>query len=372
MAEFASAAPPLGGETGWPAFVWLAGLLEGEGTFLKPAPSCPCSPIISCRMTDLDIVELVAAAFGTSVQACDKGPYRTEYAATIRGSRAVRLMRLLRPMMGVRRRAAIDRALANYSPPVRKLNFDDAESIRRRYEDGERIASIARSYQVAWHTIEAILDYRMYPIRERFLWRELSGVIRGATAAGTGLSWAELYWLAGWLEGEGSFGKPPPSSHRRPRISGSSCDKDVIDEVARLLRVKPGRKADRRKNWTPIWRVLLQGGRAITLMQAMAPVMGSRRRGQIERAVDAASKAGALLGWHENLPNRISSDDEVLGLACISWRRRDSNSGVRSRTIGFYRYSRRFDLAPRPPLPAGDAGEPSPFDFPRRSGRAAR
>ena len=38
---------------------------------------------------------------------------------------------------------------------------------------------------------------------------------------------------------------------------------------------------------------------------------------------------------------------------------------------GLYRYSRRFDLALRPPQPAGDAGEPSPFDFPLRPGRAA-
>ena len=40
-------------------------------------------------------------------------------------------------------------------------------------------------------------------------------------------------------------------------------------------------------------------------------------------------------------------------------------------TNSVYRYSRRFDLAPRPPLPAGDAGEPSPFDFPWRSGQSA-
>lgn len=315
MKRFARAAPPLGGECGWPALLWLTGLLEGEGTFLKPVPSSPGSPIISCRMTDLDVVELVAAAFGTSVQANDKGPYRTEYAATIRGSRAAELMTLLRPMMSRRRQVAIDRALDGYSPPERKLSFDDAEAIRRRHEDGERIASIARSYQVAWHTIEAIVDYRIYPMRERFLWMELSGVVRGATAAGTGLSWAELYWVAGWLEGEGSFVRPPPSSPKRPRISGSSCDRDVINEVARLLRVKPGRKPDTRKEWAPLWRVLLVGGRAITLMQAIAPVMGTRRRRQIERAIDAAASAGAVLGWHERFPNRPKTDDEFLGLA---------------------------------------------------------
>jgi hypothetical protein len=42
-----------------------------------------------------------------------------------------------------------------------------------------------------------------------------------------------------------------------------------------------------------------------------------------------------------------------------------------AKTNGVYRYSRRFDLALQPPRPAGDAGEPSPFDFPWRSGQAA-
>ncbi len=304
MGTFANAAPPLGGENGWPAFVWLAGLLEGEGTFLRPMPSSPRSPVISCRMTDVDVVELVAAAFGTSIQANDKGRNRTEFAATIRGSRAVELMTALRPMMSDRRQAAMDRALEGYSAPIHKLSFDLAEQIRKRHDEGETVSSLARSFRVARQTIHPILDYRYYPVRERFCWRELSGVIRGGTAAGTGLTWAELYWLAGWLEGEGSFVRPPPSSPRGPRIHGSSCDRDVIQEVARLLRVKPRIDRKRREQWTPIWRVMLAGGRAITLMQALQPTMGKRRRGQIRSSIAAAERAGAVLGWHEDLPAR--------------------------------------------------------------------
>lgn len=302
MVTFARAAPALGGERGWPAFVWLAGLLEGEGTFLTPPPSGPGYPLISCRMTDLGVIELVAAAFGTSIQAIDKGRYRTEFAATLKGSRAVELMRLLRAMMGARRQGAIDRALEGYSAPTYKLNFDLAEQIRRRYEEGETVSSLARCFKVARPTIRRILRYRIYPVRERFLWRELSGVVRGGTAVGTSLSWAELYWVAGWLEGEGSFIRPPPSSPRSPRISAQTVDRDVIDEVGRLLRVKPlptDRARSRERGWSDSWRVTLVGGRAITLMQAIRPIMGPRRKGQIDRAVATATKAGALAGWHE-------------------------------------------------------------------------
>src|SRR5215207_1825287 len=99
MARFANAGPELGGEGTGPVVFWLAGLLEGEGSFLKPIPSNPGRPIISCRMTDRDVVELVAAAFGSSVQANDKGRHRTEFAALVRGARAAQLMRVMRPMM---------------------------------------------------------------------------------------------------------------------------------------------------------------------------------------------------------------------------------------------------------------------------------
>jgi hypothetical protein len=68
---------------------WLAGLLEGEGTFLRPPPSMPNCPIVACRMTDRDVVERVAACFGTKVVTIERGKYRTEYAATLKGAGAV-------------------------------------------------------------------------------------------------------------------------------------------------------------------------------------------------------------------------------------------------------------------------------------------
>jgi hypothetical protein len=299
MSKFARAAPPLGGERGWPAFAWLAGLLEGEGTFLAPPPSGPRYPLIACRMTDLDVVELVAAVFGTSVQASDKGQHRTEFATKLKGSRAVELMRALRPLMSARRQAAIDRAVRDYSPPEHKLSFDAAEEIRRRNDDGETAASLARAFQVSHPTIRAVLRGDIYPVREVFPWRPITWVIRGATAAGTGLSWKELYWLAGWLEGEGSFVRPPPSSPRSPRVAGGTSDRDVAEEVARLLRVRPSLVRKRRDHWSEHWRFMLRGGRAITLMQAIKPTMGKRRQGQITAAIDRARDAGGVLGWHE-------------------------------------------------------------------------
>lgn len=43
---------------------WLAGLLEGEGSFLKGPPSAPRYPVLSLQMTDEDVVARVAAMLG--------------------------------------------------------------------------------------------------------------------------------------------------------------------------------------------------------------------------------------------------------------------------------------------------------------------
>jgi len=45
---------------------WLAGLLEGEGSFLKPAPCEPKHPRVALCMTDFDIVMRAANLFGVN------------------------------------------------------------------------------------------------------------------------------------------------------------------------------------------------------------------------------------------------------------------------------------------------------------------
>jgi hypothetical protein len=196
---------------------WLAGLLEGEGTFLCPPPSMPNCPIVACRMTDRDIVERVAAYFGTKVMTIDKGRYRTEYAATVKGSRAMKFMADVRALMGDRRQQAIDAAMLNYVPPRRKLDFEAAELIRQRYMEGESVSSLARAYQVRPQTIRPVLRGKLYASAPPTPWRKEAQRLPQLVPP-VGISQAELHWLAGWLEGEGSFMAPAPSDPRRPRI----------------------------------------------------------------------------------------------------------------------------------------------------------
>jgi len=160
MAVFANAIAGADPSSASLGLAWLAGLLEAEGTFLRPPPSMPDCPIVACRMTDLDVVERVAAQFGTAVMTNDKGKYRTEFAAVLKGAGAAALMSDIRRLMGRRRKAAIDAAIADYCPPSRKLDFATAQEIRRRFAAGNSVASLAHTYDVARQTIYPILQNR--------------------------------------------------------------------------------------------------------------------------------------------------------------------------------------------------------------------
>ncbi len=99
---------------------WLAGLLEGEGCFsVNRSASINAYPVISMQMCDEDSVSRAARLLG-GLNVHRAEPSRPEWRPTfklgITGDLAARWMRTLRPLMGSRRQAAIDVALAAYAP----------------------------------------------------------------------------------------------------------------------------------------------------------------------------------------------------------------------------------------------------------------
>lgn len=98
--------------------LWLAGLLEGEGSFCAPSPSKPHYPFISLAMTDRDVVGRVAAMLETSVRVVQpqKSGWKVQYRMLLRGRRAGVFMWKLYPLMGQRRQAQIVRALTLSRP----------------------------------------------------------------------------------------------------------------------------------------------------------------------------------------------------------------------------------------------------------------
>lgn len=100
----------------------------------------------------------------------------------------------------------------------------------------------------------------------------------------------ELGWLAGILEGEGSFSKGPPSKPRMSRIQMQTTDEDVISRVARILGVRYCKIADRTdtglRQTKSAFHVQLRGSRAVAWMRQLRPLMGQRRQQQIDAAIE--------------------------------------------------------------------------------------
>ncbi|MDX2162144.1 MAG: hypothetical protein SF162_12520 [bacterium] len=138
---------------------WLAGLLEGEGSFKPSPPSAPNTPAISVMMTDEDIIARVAAIFGTKyhvIKPRQEGA-KIPYAVNLKGFKAYTLMRQLYPLMSKRRQAQIDRALRDYTPnPLRHTTEAQVRDIKSRLAKGEAMIDIARTLGIHYEIIRSI------------------------------------------------------------------------------------------------------------------------------------------------------------------------------------------------------------------------
>jgi hypothetical protein len=126
--------------------LWLAGLLEGEGSFLAGGPACPGVPRIAVEMTDEDVVARVAKAFGVSYFpiASRSERWKSTYRTQVRGESAVRLMQAIRPSMGNRRQGQIDRALACWNPQKHRVRPEDEDQILRLVREGKSYRETGR------------------------------------------------------------------------------------------------------------------------------------------------------------------------------------------------------------------------------------
>lgn len=97
---------------------------------------------------------------------------------------------------------------------------------------------------------------------------------------------ANVAWLAGLLEGEGSFTLSHPNSpDRRPqlRVALKMKDKDVVERAAALF---PSGSAviaapDSRENKSDCWAKSWNGADAAFVMDCILPYMGQRRSAKI-------------------------------------------------------------------------------------------
>ena len=267
---------------------WLAGLLEGEGSFLKGPPSRPRCPILQLAMTDSDIVARVADLFGRRVFRSDRGVdlgFKPAYLTALKGAGAAQLMAAVRPLMGARRQTQIDGVLATpHAQRVRWLHpggrcstdgCDGRVSVRglcrRHYRQwwkdrrqGRRARVLPRDPSPRIDAREVVDLMALEPTDDR-----------------------AVAWLAGLLEGEGTFGH----SGGYPRIAVEMCDHDVLARAARILGGCPvypvNDPTGRERGWSQTYTITVAGSRAADLMRLLRPLMGIRRCVAIESALAA-------------------------------------------------------------------------------------
>ena len=197
-------------------------------------------------MTDRDVVVRVAEIFHRVVVATrPRQPHhKIPFVTTIKGAPAARMMRVLAPLMSPLRRAQIEKALRDYRPVRRSTSVLDE-----------------------WLT------------------------------AGSELGWeaadreARMAWLAGLLEGEGSFISAGFDGHHYPQVQMTMCDRYVLDRAmslmpsSRIYTIKDERAVER--GWSQAWMVRVSGAPAALVMKTVLRWMGSRRTNAIDRSLAA-------------------------------------------------------------------------------------
>lgn len=152
---------------------WLAGLWEGEVTFMPGPPSRHHKPVMLLRMTDQDVVERAASLMERAVFEVRRRAqkhYKRVYGISLRGKCAALWMAKLRSWMGKRRQCQIDRALACYvercdngNATKPKLSRKQAARIRRRWAAGNyTLRGLGKLYGVSQVAIFRIVHNESY------------------------------------------------------------------------------------------------------------------------------------------------------------------------------------------------------------------
>ncbi len=140
---------------------WLAGFLEGEGSFLKGPPSCSNLPIVQAVTTDEDVIYRVSQLFNTKhMEVCKErnivNGWKPAYTVRLKGKKAVRLMKKLLPLMGERRQQQIQKAISSYDPKITSLDDNDVRKIKKLLKKGLFQREIAKKFKIRRETVNKI------------------------------------------------------------------------------------------------------------------------------------------------------------------------------------------------------------------------
>ena len=264
-------------------FFWLVGILEGEGTFLAGPPTSRGQPIVRVSMTDRDVVERIGAVIDRAVVPVSvlRSHYKTPYVTCMKGAPAVALMRAVRPHLGAVRRVQIDRAIASWHGHRarwrRPATRCSAMECPRR---GSRRGLCKRHYDQWWKAAQRGRATTFGPSEAP----EMS--VRGEDVRDLDEAHA-VAWLAGLLEGEGTFSVVRESTDvAYPQIKLEMCDENTVARAAQLIGAPSLRRREaQQEGWNPTYVAVITGQAAAVWMRRLRDLMGARRRGAIDTAL---------------------------------------------------------------------------------------
>jgi hypothetical protein len=235
-------------------------------------------------MTDRDVVERVGNLIDRAVIAVRRrrAHHKAPWVTTIAGAPAVALMRAIYPHMRTLRQADIQRAIASWHGHRARWRRPASRcSAAACLRPGARRGLCTRHYDRWWKARrrgETTDCAPLEPPAEAF----------PAVAAGSEMTEAcALAWLAGLLEGEGSFSVNRQSTEiAYPVISVQMCDQGIVTRVAHLIGApNVWRREPQEEGWSPTYVTAVSGRRAATWMRRLRDAMGSRRAVAIDAAL---------------------------------------------------------------------------------------
>jgi hypothetical protein len=264
----------------------LTGILEGEGTFLHGPPSAPNTPIVRVEMTDRDVVERVGALLGRAVVpiAPREAHYKPSFIVSIKGLDAVRLMVSAKPSLSSARREQIEGALRDWGLGRVRWSYVGLSCAADGCGAPARTKGLCDVHFNRWYN--ATQRGAPTPFEPRPITRD--AILREPPPHPLTPDSCDLPWLAGLLEGEGTFSRTRTKGGRSyPVLSVNMCSREIVERVALLF---GGINVQVRKPRDPAWSIThvaaINGAAAATWMQRLRPLMGERRRGAIDLALD--------------------------------------------------------------------------------------
>lgn len=137
-----------------------------------------------------------------------------------------------------------------------------------------------------------------------------------------------LYWLAGLLEGEGSFVK---QTTHPITVSLQMTDKDVVVKASKFFGVKYwGRHPKRYKDngWKKVYGFQARGARIIPLLKQLYPLMGDRRKAQIKEMIDSCTSVAYNPPTNKEAIEMYNMNRNGVSMKSISDQTRFSKSRV--------------------------------------------